>query len=195
MFKLYRISIPEYNLEEGQDFGAVGKKLDNIIKEHYPDQWVAVRGISLKDHPDKSADWLVQTIQEYGTDRYDPERKGVHNDLDKEFGIDLHAVPMMYDEDMICPHYSGERCKSGSAIGELLNDCHGGAIVDRGYPLRIDMLLLYDLKKLQPAQLIWTEEGPTHTKESISPKETCTFRFKDRNNKKDALLGIIRIDQ
>ena len=81
-----------------------------------------------------------------------------------------------------------------AAIGQLLSDCHDGAIVDRGYPLRIDLLMLYDLDQLKPAPLIWTDNGPTHTEEQISPQETSTFQFKDPADKKSKLLGIITIE-
>ncbi len=191
---IFSIKIPEYNLDQHPNFSVIGKKLDNTIKENFSGKWLAVRGISLRDHPDKTLAWLVEKIQELGTDRYDPKRKGVHASLDKEFSIDLHAIPMMYKNEIICPHYSGERCKTGSAIGELLSDCYEGALVDRGYAMRIDVITLYDLDKLKPAQLAWTAEGPTHTDNYISPKETSTFQFKDPSNKHGALLGIITIE-
>ena len=193
--KVFTVKIPEYNSEQSPDFSKIGAKLDNILKENFSGKWLAVRGVSLQDHPGRSLAWLVEQIKEIGTDRYDPQRKGVHDDLDKEFGIDTHAVPMMYGDKMICPHYSSERCETGSAIGELLSDCHGGAVVDRGYALRIDILLLYDLDQLTPAPLTWTKKGPIHTDSPISQQETCTFKFKDPTDKKRALLGIIKIEK
>jgi hypothetical protein len=193
--KVFTVKIPEYNLAQSLNFTVIGAKLDNIIKENLPGKWLAVRGVSLQDHPGRSLAWLVEKIQELGTDRYDPQRKGVHDDLDKEFAIDLHAVSIMYKDEMVCPHYSGERCETGSAIGELLSDCHGGAVVDRGYALRIDVIMIYDLDQLKSAPLTWTDKGPTHTDSPISPQETCTFQFKNPANKKGALLGIIKIER
>jgi len=192
--KIFTVKIPEYNSDQSPNFSKIGTKLDNILKENFLDKWLAVRGVSLQDHPGRSLAWLVEKIKEVGTDRYDPQRKGVHDGLDKKFGIDTHAVPMMYKDEMVCPHYSGERCETGSAIGELLNDCYGGAVVDRGYALRIDVLMLYDLDQLTPAPLTWTDKGPTHTTSPISLQETCTFRFKNSADKKGALLGLILIE-
>lgn len=193
--KVFAVKIPEYNLEQSPNFTVIGAKLDNIIKENFPGKWLAVRGVSLQDHPGGSLAWLVEKIKVIGTDRYDPKRKGVLEDLDTEFSIELHAIPIMYKNEMVCPHYSGERRETGSAIGELLNDFVVGAVVDRGYSLRIDVLMLYDLDQLTPAPLTWTEKGPTHTDNPISPQETCTFRFKNPANKKRALLGIISIER
>jgi len=192
--KIFTVKIPEYNLKRSPNFLEIGTRLDNILKENFSGKWLAVRGVSLQDHPGRSLTWLVEKIQELGTDRYDPQRQGVHDSLDKEFSIELHAIPMIYKDIMVCPHYSGERRKTGSAIGELLNDCYGGAIKDRGYALRIDILTLYDLHQLTPAPLTWTNNGPTHTDNLILPQESCTFRFKYPKNKKDALLGIITIE-
>ncbi len=138
---------------------------------------------------------VAEKIKKIGTDRYDPLRKGVHHHLDKEFGIEIHAVPMIYENEMICPHYSGERRKTGSAIGELLNDCDSGAVVDRGYALRIDLLMFYDLEQLIPAPLTWTDKGPTHTDNPISPQQSSAFRFKTPSDKRSALLGIILIER
>jgi len=193
--KIFSEKIPGYNLEQIPDFATIGKRLDNIVKENFPNKWLAVRGVSLQDHPGRSLTWLVEKIQELGTDRYDPKRKGIHDGLDKEFGIDLHGVAMMYKNKIVCPHYSDERRETGSAIGELLNDCHGGAMVDRGYALRIDVLILYDLDQLASAPMIWTDNGPAYTDSPKSPQETCTFRFKHPENKQGALLGIIRIEK
>lgn len=193
--KVINVKIPEYKSEQSPDFSKIGAKLDDILKEDFSGMWVAVRGVSLQDHPGRSLSWLVEKIKEVGTDRYDLQRKGVHDNLDKKFGIDTHAVPMMYKDEMVCPHYGGERCKTGSAIGELLNDCHGGAVVDRGYSLWIDVLLLYDLGQLAPAPLVWTDVGPTHTNSPVSLQETCEFRFKNPADKKGALLGLISIER
>ncbi len=193
--KVFRVKMPEYNLEQSPDYSKIGAKLDDILAINFPGKWLAVRGVSLQDHPGKSLTWLAEKIKKIGTDRYDPLRKGVHHHLDKEFGIEIHAVPMIYENEMICPHYSGERRKTGSAIGELLNDCDSGAVVDRGYALRIDLLMFYDLEQLIPAPLTWTDKGPTHTDNPISPQQSSAFRFKTPSDKRSALLGIILIER
>ena len=175
------------------NFGSIGAKLDDVIKKHFPRHWIAVRGVSLQDHPVRSLDDLVATIEVLGTDRYDPKRAGIHDEMDKKFGIDLHAITMMVGEKIYCPHYSGERLTTGSPVGELLLDCYDGAVADRGYALRIDILTVYDLDQLVPAPMIWTESGPQLSTEPISSKDSSTFGFKYPENKAAALLGIIRI--
>jgi hypothetical protein len=77
---VYEISLPEYTVEDEPDFLAIGARLDPLIEAYFPDRWIAIRGIGLIDHPGWSLDDLVATIRELGTDKYDPERKGVHDD-------------------------------------------------------------------------------------------------------------------
>ena len=48
---IYTISLPEYTAEEEPDYPAVGRKLDQVIETHFPDKKMAIRGISLVDHP------------------------------------------------------------------------------------------------------------------------------------------------
>jgi hypothetical protein len=81
---VYTISLPEYTVEQEPDYRAVGSKLDRAIQTHFPGKWMAIRGIGLIDHPDKSLEDLVATIVELGTDQYDPQREGVHAEMYKE---------------------------------------------------------------------------------------------------------------
>lgn len=194
MIPIYEIAIPDYRLELALNFSVIGAKLDELLKQQFPDRWIAVRGISLHDHPGRSADELVELIREHGTDRYDPQRKGVHHSMDSEFGIDLHAIPMFAHDGMIeCPHYSGERLSTGSPMGEALLDLYEGAKVDRGYPLRIDLILIYDLEQLQAAPMVWTEAGPQRSTHVIATQSSTVFCFKNPEEKSKALLGVIKI--
>jgi len=193
--KFSELEISEYSNKENPDFLGAGNEIESVLRSwdiHGP---IAIRAISLKDHKNISREDLIAKIRECGTDRYDPYRKGVHHDLDKEYSIDLHAIALeVTEKNIVCPHYSENRCSTGNPISELLLDCYEGAKVDRGYPLRVDLLLVFDLEKLQPAPMMWKENGPEYTKISdISPMETTTFQFKDPDNKTDALAGIISI--
>lgn len=190
---IHSITLPEYTLDSKPEFYLIGSKLDAFIKENFPNQWLAVRGISLRDHPNQAMDDLVATIIQSGTDRYDPDRKGVHGDIDEQFGIELHATPMISrDGDLFCPHYSN-RLETGSVFGDFLLDCYEGTKVDRGYPLRLDIVMVYDLTMLEPAPMIWKENGPVSHGDPINPQETTVFKFKYPDEKPKALLGIIKI--
>lgn len=187
---------PEYNLDSQPNFLEIGTAIEEILQKDFSDRWIAIRAISLKDHPELNREQLIEKIKKCGTDRYDSSRKGVHHELDDQFNIELHAIAMHITSDSVeCPHYAGDRCSTGSSVGELLLDCFDGAKVDRGYPLRIDAILIYSLDALQPAPMTWTKKGPEYTDSSlISVKETSTFQFKDSSNKVNALIGIISIE-
>lgn len=190
---IHSIALPEYALDPEPYFYAVGTKLDTFIKENFPNQWIAVRAISLQDHPNQTMDDLVNKIIKLGTDRYDPARKGVHHDIDEQFGIELHATPMIVrDSDLFCPHYSN-RLETGSVFGDFLLDCYEGAKVDRGYPLRLDIMMVYDLTMLESAPMIWKGSDPVLCEDLINPEDTTVFKFKYPDEKPKALLGVIKI--
>src|SRR5436305_4661581 len=147
----YALALPEYTFAPEPDFAAIGRRIDALLAAHFPGRWIAIRGVSLIDHPERTVDDLVATILELGTDRYDPNRAGVHDDFYRGFTIDLFAVACLVSDGLDCPHYRGDRCSTGSVAGELLSDCYGGAKIDRGYALRIDVLMVYDLNQLAPA--------------------------------------------
>jgi hypothetical protein len=190
---VYEISLPEYSLGKKPNYGKVGAKIDSVIKKHFLRKWIAVRGISLQDHQGKSMNEMVAIIKKFGTDRYDPKRKSVHHEMDEKFNIDFHATPMIVKDKIYCGHYTEDRCPTGSVAAEIIRDFYEGAVVDRGYAVRLDILIIYDLDKLKAAPMKWQGEGPVYVEEPISPKETCCYQFKNPSKKKEALLGIIKI--
>jgi len=191
--KIIQLSLPEYHVQDESDFNAIGFQVEEKIGEEFPNKWLAMRGISLADHPGKSADELEQLILEYGTDRYDPDRKGVHHEMDEKFGIELHAVAIKYEESFYCPHYRSKSREGLSALGGFFEDFYHGARLDRGYSLRIDFLLIYDLNKLEVAPMKWTEHGPRFTRLHIEAFEASCFRFKETSRKQEALIGLLHL--
>ncbi|MDD5012275.1 MAG: hypothetical protein PHQ66_01355 [Candidatus Nanoarchaeia archaeon] len=194
MIPIYEISIPEYKLNKKIDYKLIGLKIDNLIKKFFPRRWIAVRGISLQDHEDKSIDEMVSIIKKYGTDKYNPKVKGMSFEIDKKFKIDFHATPMIAKDKIYCPHYEKKFGSLKSVFAEILKDFYEGAVIDRGYSVRLDILIIYNLDKLKSAPMKWGSEGPLYTEEEISVKDTLCYQFKNPKNKKDAILGIIRIN-
>ena len=191
--KLLQLALPDYQLKNEPDFHSIGLKVEEKIGEEFPNQWLAMRGISLADHEGKSAADLQALILEHGTDRYDPHRKGVHHEMDEKFGIELHAIALKHEDSFICPHYQ-EKAKEGfSALGGFFEDFNQGAILDRGYALRINFLLFYELDQLEVAPMKWTEHGPSFTRLYIEPMHASCFRFKDSAKKREALLGLLHL--
>ena len=132
------------------------------------------------------------TIAEIGTDHYDPRRKGVHSAMYRDFTIHLHATAcLVTDEGLRSPHYEGRA--PGSMMGAFVSDFYGGTLYDRGYAVRLDLLMLYDLDALDPVPIRWTPEGPVPSTEPASPTESSAFTFKQPDQKQKALLGIVKI--
>jgi len=86
----------------------------------------------------------------------------------------LHALECRVTDRLQSPHYEDARCPSGSVMGEVVADFYGGARLDRGYSVRLDVLMLYDLAQMETL-------------------DECYFRFRDPMRKQDALLGLIAI--
>ena len=173
---VYEISLPEYKIEPQTDWLSVGRKLDRLVAASFPGRRLAIRGIGLTDHPDKSPDELVATILELGTDRYDPHR-GLHYTRD-ETTDDIWAGPCLVTEDGLVALDSLE----GSVMAEAVQIFYEGALADRGYSVRLDVLMLYDLDQLLPVCA-----GP------YLPLDCYEWTFKDPNKKREALLGVIKV--
>jgi hypothetical protein len=192
---VYTIALPEYTIEQEQDWLAIGRKLDWIIEAHYQGKRIAIRGIGLIDHPGRSLDDLVATILALGTDRYDPDREAVHGDFGTGVRIDLHAGPHIVTDRLrsLRPKDREEAAQPGySAMGKLVSLFYGGALADRGYSIRLDVILIYDLDQLQPCPIQWTSEGPMPGPPP-PPEASCEFTFKHPDQKQQALLGVIKI--
>lgn len=168
---VYSISLPEYKAEPQTDWLSVGKKLDRLIEDCFPGQTIAIRCIGLVDHPGQSLDELVAIILETGTDRYDPLRKGVHPEFYRDVN-DFFAGPAVVTEDGLVELRPG-REPTPSSMAEAVEIFYEGTIADRGYPIRLDILIVYALDQLE-----W---------------EDVLFRFKYPDRKPEALLGVIKI--
>jgi hypothetical protein len=188
---IYEVSVPEYTAEREPEYTQVGLKLDRVIETHFPDRKMAIRGIGLVDHPGWSLEALVGLILERGTDRYDPEREGVHYPASSSHH-EVFACPFIVIAGKLrSPHYHGDRCPSSSVLGEVVGDFWGGTLSERGFTLRLDLLLIYDLDQLEPV-------GPPKDRglkeeEVGGLQDCCLFRFRYPERKSDALLGIIKI--
>src|SRR5262249_55531709 len=122
----------------------------------------------------------------------DPQRAGVHDDYYHPILIDLFACACVVSDRLRSPHYQGDRCPSDSVMGEVVGDFYGGALYDRGYAVRLDILLIYALDRLEPVGMHQTPEGFVPAAPP-PPEESCAFTFKRPEQKQKALLGIIKI--
>jgi hypothetical protein len=164
------ISIPKYRINKKPNYSAIGEKLENIIKKNFFNKDIAVRCLSLRDHPKKSLEELIAIIEEKGTDRYDPKRKmSVAHDFYTEKGVELFASPVKVTDNL-------------DFMADVLRDFYEGAVEDRGYSMKIDLIVVYDRKKLR---LI-----PIQYEDGIGNE---AFSFLRPKRKSEAVIGFIKI--
>lgn len=167
------ISLPEYKPNEKPDRLKIGPKLDHLLEQNFYGKSVVIRCISTQDHPGKTLDELADIVLKIGTDKYDATRKGVgyHVGLDQGKHIDFFGTPVQ-----IGTH-------TDIFTLELLDDFYHGAQGDRGYHLRIDLVMIYDAAKLTLVEHLYGE----------NIEESDGFVFNEPEHKTDALLGMIKI--
>ena len=168
---IFTLNIPEYQVDEEPDDKAIGKLLDDEIKKHFLGQSILVRGIASSEHPTKTVEELIEIIQRLGTDRYDPERIGDRYDNLEGKHIDLFGFPATITD-------------RNELMNMLVWGFYHSAIAIHGYPMRIDIITVYDAKQME--RVVHQYEGREDIKDD-------GFAFKDPSNKPAALKAIIKI--
>jgi hypothetical protein len=143
--KIITITLPEYSIDEQPDYEAVGSKIDQAIVENFNGTYLA-RGLSRIDHPQYTIDQLVDIIVTTGTDKYDPNRKGVAHEEFAPYKPDLQAWEIVTQNGKLL----------GESFSEDVRRFYENTLIDRGYRLRIDLIVLYD-----PAQMVKAEKSNT----------------------------------
>jgi hypothetical protein len=171
MKRTYTISIPEYTVLTKPDYAIVGAKIDEAIQAYFTGKKAALRYLSLRDHPGLSLDDLTNIITTSGTDRYDSDRKmSVAHDFYAEKGVELFVMPV-------------EVTNKLNISAGIIRDFYEGALQDRGYSLRIDMVVVYDLDQLEEISITY-DDGRVGEGD---------YKFKYPERKQEAVLGIIQI--
>lgn len=186
------ISLPTYNVAEPPDIEAIGPVIDEAIRKTFggaTERVLAIRGVSLIDHPGHTHDSLAELILATGTDRYDPHRIGPTDAGYAEYGVDLHVGHCVISTTTLrtlwakSPTFLGTI--SQSVFAKWASDFYEGPPVDRGgVPLRIDLITIYDPAHLEGIKI------PFHGDEK-PPYSACRFRYPNR--RQEALVGLIKI--
>lgn len=175
--KIITVSIPEYTIVTQPDYLAVGSKIDKAIAENFEGTFLS-RALSIADHPQLSLDELVDIIITTGTDKYDPNRKGVAYEEFEPYQPDLQAGKIIVQDGKVITE----------SFSEDVRRFYENTLLDRGYRLRIDLIVLYD-----PQEMVLAEKLDLNT-QSVAPHlEQYLWRFKNSKNKTKALLGIVKI--
>jgi hypothetical protein len=185
--KIVSVSVPEYNVNKKPDYFKVGKIVDEVIEKNFSDGRYIYRALSSDDHPRKTLDELVSIIIELGTDKYDPARKSVCHEQYSVYDYDIQAGSFEIKNAQIVVEPTDNY---PTLFGDTIYDFYENAPQDRGHPVRIDLLVFYDVIKLEPAKL--KSPGPGGVEPRLSK---YLYRFKDRENKQEALLGIVKISR
>jgi len=169
--KVLNVHLPHYNLDLEPDHKNIGKPVDELLKQHFMGQTVLIRALGSMEHPNKSVDEMIKIIETTGTDRYDPERTGDRYANIQGRYIDLYALRRTISA----------RTK---LFWQLSWSFYQSPLKTRGYPVKVDILVVYDPKQLKA--VVHQPEGHPHVKRD-------GFVFKHPEDKSAAILGIIKI--
>lgn len=170
------IPLPGYRIDSDPDY-SLGVQVDRVIRDHFDVTRIIVRAISSADHAPLTLDQLGQIVLEKGTDKYDPDRRGVAYEEFEPYHADFQGGPFEIGK--------GEPSFFAGVMKHFFRD----APSDRGYPLRIDLLLIYDRDQLVKAGR--PDPGRPRLR---YPLESFLFRFKNPERRRDALLGVVKIE-
>ncbi|MBD3303830.1 hypothetical protein GF343_01685 [Candidatus Woesearchaeota archaeon] len=179
------VHVPEYSVKSKPDYVEIGKKVDKAVEKNFSDGKYIIRAIGSDDHPGLSLHKLTQIILKTGTDKYDPKRKGVAHEDFSGYDYDIQAsIIEIRDSKLVIP----EDYKYPTEFGDMVWHFYEHTLLDRGYPVRIDLLIIYDPKKLTRAIKIHPK-----AKSARRGLNKYLYKFKNPENKKDALLGVVKI--
>lgn len=169
----FTLHLPEYQVDQEPDHEAIGRKVDEFIKQHFLGQHVAIRCLGSCEHPGKTVDDVIEIIKQTGTDRYDSKRQGDRYENNEDRRIDFFA-------------FDYEITKDSEIFHIFTWPFYHWCIERSGKPVRIDIVTFYDPKKLE--QVHFTYKGRENEGE-----RSDGWVFKDQANKTDAVLGIVKI--
>lgn len=183
--KVIEVYLPEYNVKKKPNYLKLGKKVDAVLEKSFSDGKYIFRAIGSDDHKGLSLNKLANIVLRTGTDKYDPKRKGVCHDEFSGYDYDIQAGTItIKNGTLVIPKDN----KYPTEFGDTVWHFYEHTPLDRGYPVRIDLLLIYDSTKLKKARKVNPKAPPVRRK-----LINFLYKFKNPKNKKDALLGIVKI--
>lgn len=165
------ITIPEYKINQAPDNAVIGPELDGLLKQNFMGQKVVIRCIGIQDHPGLNLDELADIVLKTGTDKYNPKRLGVGYDefVRKGMLVDFYGEQVEVTSDT-------------TIMSQQVWEMYHSAIGDRGFGVRIDLVLIYDRAQVDMVMNMYDHHPSSDG-----------FVFKEPANKPEALLGIIKI--
>jgi shikimate kinase len=184
-----QVPCSEYKVTDEPDFNAVGPKIDQAIESTIPDGTYIVRaiGIELDKDPGLLED-MVAILLDKGTDKFDPKRRGVAHEEFSGYDYDIYASRVKIERSRLVRETEVDPRLPPSWFGGTAWHFYHGATLDRGHPVRLDLLIFYD-----PRKVIRARKKRPHATGVRAGLARHLYRFKDRRNKRSALLGLIEI--
>ena len=182
---VFKIALPDYTVTKQPDYSVLGKQVDTLIAANFPDGHYLLRAIGSSDHAGLSVDELADIIIKLGTDKYDPHRKAVCHEEFAGYDYDIQAgkITIQNGNLVIPPDY-----RYPTEFGDIMYHFYEHAPLDRGYPVRIDLLLMYDAACLTRA-IKRSEDIPDLDRDLAD----YLYKFKTPAKKNAALVGLIKI--
>jgi hypothetical protein len=165
------IPLEDYTVDTEPDHGKIGRQVDDVIREHFAGRKIVARGLSGDDHPDRTVDDLIHTIQTIGTDRYDPDRQG-----DRYANIGAKHIDLFGFRRTVTT-----RMKLFAALSWGF---YHGSIEIHGHPTRLDIVTIYDASQLRAV---------LHQYEGRSDRKRDGFQFVDPEHRNAAVLGVLKL--
>ncbi|SDT42522.1 hypothetical protein [Microlunatus soli] len=165
------VPLADYTVDAEPDHGAIGRRVDDVIRGRFAGRRIVARGGSADDHPTLSVDDLIKIILTTGTDRYDPNRagdryaniEGKHIDL---FGMRRTVTPRM------------------RLFADLSWGFYHGSIEVHGRPTRLDIVTIYDSAQLRAV---------LHRYHGRADPKRDGFRFAVPDDVATTVLGVVKL--
>jgi len=182
---LVEVSAPEYTVAREPDYVRIGQRVDRAIGLGLPDGEYLLRALSLDEHPQRTVEELSAIILRTGTDKYDSHRPAVGQLEFAGYDYDIQAGSVEIRDRRLVVE-PGARYPT--VFGEIVWHFYNGARLDRGRPVRIDLLVLYD-----PSALVHARKRNPGAKSVRRGLNRFLYKFRDPKHKRLALRGLVRI--
>ena len=166
--KIWTVITSGYATKKKVNYSDLGEVLDQIIQSNFLGKTIVMRLVGSQDHH-KTVTELVPIIKKTGTDRYDPQRKMIFHDFYAKHNPDLFASLI--------------KVSTLPIMAKQLEEFYSKTIGDRKKGIRADIITLYNQKSLRMIKHVYDDQ-----------EERDCFTFKDPQQKRKALLGIIMIE-
>ena len=182
---LAEVSVPEYTVDREPDFRSLGGKVDRAIEVNFPDGKYVLRAVSLDEHPTLTIAELTRMILTVGTDKYDPQRRSVGQDEFSGYDYDIQAGTIEIRDSRLV---IGPEERYRTIFGGTAWHFYHGAKLDRGRPVRIDLIMLYD-----PTKLVRARKWHPRAKSVRRGLNHFLYKFKDPHHKDAGLRGLVQV--